>query len=332
MKKYLILSIISALCVIITPVGMYGTGKNRRETMSYSVSDDGNIQNMGNAVMEDIVRVFNSETDTVMELNFRDYIIGVVAGEMPVEFHSEALSAGAVAAATLTRKKMSTLSDGALSETVISTDPAKHQAYMATDEMKERWGENFEEYYKKLCDAVDASIGYNIVYDGEIITAVYHSVSTGLTENAQNVWAGAAPYLVSVESEGDVYSPKYASSLEVSFDEFRRCLTENGAKPSEDNSVLISSAEYTEAGRIKTITAGGKEFTGEQFRQMFSLRSAAVTYEITDSGIILDVKGYGHGVGLSQYGADYYARQGMTWQEIIKHYYTGVDIVPVTMG
>lgn len=331
MKRIVILSLISTFCILISPVGIMFNGSENDGDKAQSVQYEINPEKYKNAVTGDIVRVFNADTKSVTELDFRDYIIGVVAGEMPVEFHEEALSACAVAAATLTRKKMST-PDDSLNGADISTDPAKHQAYMSLSEMKERWGESFDMYYEKLCAAVDKSIGYSVVYDGELITAVYHSVSTGITEDAENVWMGKIPYLISVNSDGDRFSPRYASELFVKSEEFKSRISEAGDAEWSEGEPLISDASYTAAGRIKSITAGGVTFNGEEFRKLFSLRSAAVTYSFSQEGVLLKVKGYGHGVGLSQYGADYYARQGKTWQEIIKHYYTGVEIVPVTKG
>lgn len=321
MKKYLILSLIITINMLSVPL------------ITYSFFSVASVRETENILPEktqqlsfDTISVYNPETDDSFTMDFRDYIIGVVAAEMPAQFHEEALSACAAAAATLARKKIITGTDESLSGAVISTDPAKHQAFTDTKELKERWGDDFDEYYEKISAAVDKAIDYSITYEGDLIVAAYHAISPGKTEEAENVWIGGFPYLTSVESPGDKLSPKYSSEVKVTFEEFKNTFTEKGAVLPEDKTLWFGSGEYSDAGTLKKISIGGKNFTGEELRSLFSLRSAAVTLSMNNEGITFSVKGYGHGVGMSQYGADYYARQGYTWQEIIKHYYTGVEI------
>ena len=319
MKKNIIISVITALTMLLVPslTFLYLTG-NAREVPS---EDESSIKELS----FETISVFSTDENKTMTLDFRDYIIGVVAAEMPAQFHSEALSAGAVAAATLARKKIISGEQEALQGAVISTDPKKHQAYMTKEEMKERWGKDFDKYYKKIADAVDNSIDYSITSEGELINAVYHAISPGKTENAQNIWEGEYPYLVSVESTGDRLSPKYLSEESFTITEFCNILKDSGAKNiSED--ITFEDAVYSDAGTLLSIKINKNVFTGEALRELFSLRSAAITPKAEKDKVIFTVKGYGHGVGLSQYGADYLARQGYSWQEIIKHYYTGVEI------
>lgn len=312
MKNLLILTLISALLITLIPPVAYG-----------DIPDKQNSEHSGNS---ETIRVFLASENTAVDMDFRDYITGVVAAEMPAEFHEEALSAAACAAATLARLKMQSEGDDTLQGAVISTDPKKHQAYITREEMKERWNGDTKAYYEKLSRAVDKAIDYSITYEGKLITPVYHSMSTGLTENAENVWGSAVPYLVSVESAGDPLAPGYEAKTTLSFDEFREKAEENGAHLSEDITLWLSKATYTEAGNLKNICIGEKNFTGAEIRDIFSLRSGAVTFAVTKDGVTMSTRGYGHGVGLSQYGADYLAEKGYTWQEIIKHYYTGVEI------
>lgn len=323
MKKYLILALTVALSLIICPLGVY--------TVSGFPLEE-NLNREDNHISSDsLIKVFKADTGKVTELNFRDYIIGVVAAEMPAEFHPEALSALAAAAATLARKSILEGEDSTLSGAVISTDPKIHQAYMTTEEMHEKWGSDFEKYYNKIAEATDKSLGYSITYEGELITAAYHAMSTGITESAENVWSGNLPYLVEVKSEGDCLSPKYETVCEIPVDEFREKLVSEGSVFSDDVNSWVKNALYTKAGTLKSVTIGEKSYQGDELREIFSLRSAAIGITVTDTEVIFSVKGYGHGVGMSQYGADYYARQGMTWQEIIKHYYTGVEIESTTL-
>lgn len=320
MKKYLILVLILTINTLFVPLISYG--------MLSDYHSDGNSQHSDKTaeLSYDTISVYNADTDKVFTIDFRDYIIGVVAAEMPAEFHEEALSACAVAAATLARKKIAEGADGTIEDAVISTDPAIHQAFMSAEKMKERWGEDFTKYYEKIAAAVDKAIDYSITFEGELIVAAYHAISTGKTESAENIWTGGFPYLTSVESEGDRLSPGYKSELSLTFEDFREKMENEGVSFAEDKTLWFHSAEYTDSGTLKTIKIGDKSFSGEELRDIFSLRSPSVSLTMNDEGVLFTVKGYGHGVGMSQYGADYYARQGYTWQEIIKHYYQGTEI------
>ena len=311
MKNLLILTLVSAFLITLIPPVTYGSVTDRQEQ---------------NPPDGDTIRVFLADENTAKDIDFREYIAGVVAAEMPVEFHEEALSAAACAAATLARLKMQSGKDESLMGAVISTDPKKHQAYITKEEMKERWNGDTDRYYEKLYRAVDKAIDYSITYNGSLITPVYHSMSTGLTENAENVWGSAVPYLVSVESPGDPLSPGYEEKITLSFDEFREKAEENGAAPGDDITLWLGDSSYTKAGTLRSIRIGGKDFTGAEIRSIFSLRSAAVVFTMTKDGVTMTTRGYGHGAGLSQYGADYLADNGYSWQEIIKHYYTGVEV------
>lgn len=315
MKKLLLLALTSALLITFIPLITYGAISDNRP--------QSNISTEGN---DDTIRVFLANENTAVDINFRDYITGVVAAEMPAEFHEEALSALTCAAATLARLKMNSEGEESLKGAVISTDPKKHQAYITKEEMKKRWKGDFDTYYEKLTAAVDKAIDYSLTYDGKLITPAYHAISTGLTEDAENVWSNSAPYLVSVKSPGDTEAPGYETKITLSFDEFRERIEENGAKPGDDITKWLGKGEYTKAGTLKSITIGGKIFSGAKLREIFSLRSAAITLSMTKDGVTLLTKGYGHGVGLSQHGANALAKKGFSWQEILKHYYTGVKI------
>lgn len=318
MKKYILLSIFLAVTTVTVPLlTLYAiTPKTASEEKATPEND----------LTGDSISVYFPEEEKTEELSFRDYIIGVVAAEMPAEFHSEALSALACAAATLARKNMEEGADESIGGAVISADHRKHQAFMTKEEMKEKWGSGFPAYYEKLCTAVDKAIEYSLTFEGELIIAAYHSMSAGMTESSENVWAKGLPYLVSVESAGDLISPRIDSEVIVSFDEFSSLMKKEGAELPDKKELWLGRSEYTDAGYLKEIEIGGKIFSGQQLRDIFSLRSASIKAGINSSGVVFYVKGYGHGVGLSQYGADYLARLGYSWEEILKHYYTGVEI------
>lgn len=189
-----------------------------------------------------------------------------------------------------------------------------------------KWGDKYETYEKKIEEAVKDVFGKTITYDGEIITAAFHAISCGQTFSAEEVWGKDVPYLKSVTSAGDKLSPDYSSTLTLTADAFKKAFAGSGAELGGDAKKWIGEIKKTDSGYISCAVIGEKEFTGAQMREKLGLRSACFEIKCTDDEFKITVHGYGHGVGMSQYGADYMARQGSDWQEIIKHYYTGVEI------
>lgn len=188
-----------------------------------------------------------------------------------------------------------------------------------------KWGDKYETYEKKIEEAVKDVFGKTITYDGEIITAAFHAISCGQTFSAEEVWGKDVPYLKSVTSAGDKLSPDYSSTLTLTADEFKK-LSPARAQSSTATQ-KVDRRNQKDGQRIYFLRRDWwKEFTGAQVREKLGLRSACFEIKCTDDEFKITVHGYGHGVGMSQYGADYMARQGSDWQEIIKHYYTGVEI------
>ena len=317
MKKFVFRWLCAVLAAFAIPLCMKSALPPRQSAPAQMPTDP--------APQEDgTIRVYFPDRDATEEMPLRTYIVGVTAAEMPVSFDHEALCAQALASLTYAlyqqKHPKNALADGA----DISTDPAVYQAFWTEAEMRERWGDGFAENYEKICRAVDEVIGFEIVYEDEPVAAAFHAISPGKTESAENVWGAAIPYLVSVESAGDSVSPRFRSSLTVNAREFRAKLGLEAEGAPED---WIGEAEYSDAGTLLTAEIAGKTFTGQELRKIFGLQSAAVTIDCDGDAVTFHVKGYGHGVGLSQYGADYCARQGMTWREIIAHYYPGTSVV-----
>lgn len=241
-----------------------------------------------------------------------EYITGVVAAEMPALYNEEALKAQAVAAYTYAENKRRR-SGG---EYDITADSATDQAFIETAAMKEKWGENYEEYYGKIKAAVKAVEGELILYEGEPIFAAYHAISAGRTESAANVWGGDYPYLVAVESVSDKLSKGYKSEVLVSKAEF---LEKTGGD-------TVNETIRSESGTVLSIKIGEKEFKGSEIRKLFSLRSSNFEISLSGEEYRFTVYGYGHGVGLSQQGANYLAGQGFDYREILLWYYKGCEI------
>lgn len=255
------------------------------------------------------VTVNISGTDRSMTL--REYLVGVVMGEMPASFSMEALKAQTVAARTYTLRRLE--GGGTLSD-----DPGVCQAYTDPATAETKWGEGWQENLERITEAVEETDGQVLTYEGELISATYFSCSGGKTESAQAVWGGEVPYLVSVDSPGEEEASAYESVVTVPVEEFLTTL--------EVNSPTVSAVTYTEGGGVETVTVGGKIFSGTDMREMFELRSTLFRMESDRENMTFYVQGFGHRVGMSQYGAQAMAEAGSTYQEILHWYYTGVEI------
>lgn len=277
----------------------------------------------------DKVSVYIKSEDAVREMEIDEYLKCVVAAEMPADFEGEALRAQAVAARTYLRTHMDDAKKGNIAEehkgAAVCTESSHCQAYISEVDRKASWGDGAEEKWQKISDAVTDTTGQIITYAGKPISAVFHSTSSGHTEAAKDVWGGDVPYLQSVESKGDEYSPKYTSEVRLSEDEFRDiiCSEVDEADPAGE---LYGNIVRSDAGGIISIDVCGATVAGTKLRSMLGLRSTNAEFNKTDGGVVISVKGNGHGVGMSQYGADYLASEGMGYEEILKTYYTGVEL------
>ena len=264
--------------------------------------------------------------DTVTEMSFSDYLQGVLRAEMPASFQEDALRAQAVAARTYTYYKMQ--NGGNHGDTAdICTDHSCCQAFLGKEKAADNWGKNAERYEAKIENAVSATDGQVMLYGGTPILAVFHSSSAGETWNSGQVWAQDLPYLQSVSSPEGEGVPNYYSTVELTEAEFREKFL--AARPEADLSGPASGwirDPVMDGVHVESVTIGGVSVSGPSVRSIFGLRSASFTAEAGDGKITFYVTGYGHGVGLSQYGANAMAEAGSTWREILEHYYAGVTI------
>ena len=262
----------------------------------------------------------------LQEMDLNEYLWGVVAAEMPASFQLEALKAQAVAARTYSLNKAGQAANHP--EADLCTDHTCCQAWIAREKAQANWGENAQAYTDKITRAVAETNGEVALYEGGLISALYHSSSADTTQDAVAVWGGNVPYLTSVPSPEGEEVPNYHSTVTYTAQECRdRILS---AKP---EAVLeggpenwFTNAVYSEGGSVLTIDLGGVTVTGHQARTIFDLRSASFTVECAPDSVTFQVTGYGHGVGMSQYGANAMAAEGKTYQEILKHYYTGITV------
>lgn len=253
---------------------------------------------------------------SVSEMDMEQYLVGVVLAEMPAYFEEEALKAQAVAARTYTAKAV--ITGGKHGDGSICSDIACCQAYISEEEYLTRGGTQTN--LDKVRASVWSTAGQVLTYDGELIEATYFSCSGGSTENAAEVWGTAFPYLVSVDSPGEENAQYYRDTVTFTPEEFAAALELDPEGPVRD---WFEMTVYTEGGSVSSITICGRKFTGIQLRSLLGLRSASFSIDASEDTVLITTRGYGHRVGLSQYGADAMAVQGSSYEEILAHYYPG---------
>ena len=257
------------------------------------------------------IKLYHTKTSEVEELSLDEYLYGVVSSEMPANFEKEALKAQAVVARTYTLYQIIN-SNGKHGEAGICDDSTCCQAWISKDDRMAKWDANeAEANWEKIVVAVDSTQGQIITYNGEPIDAFFHSNSGGVTETAANVWGGTNyPYLQSVETSGEDGYSQYNSEVEISKEELIEKLKQKHSDISInfDEQDCIKIIEYTESGRVKTMKFGNVEIAGTEVRSLLGLKSTNFSFEITENSIKFFVIGYGHGVGMSQTGADSMAK------------------------
>lgn len=273
--------------------------------------------------------VLMKETGEVEEVGRVDYVCGVVAAEMSPLNHEEALKAQAVAAYTMACRAKETQQgtpDPNFKGADFSNDPASFQGYLNEAQQRERFGENYEEYRSRIRKAVEAVEGEKLTYQGETALAVYHAISSGRTETPQNVWGGGPEYLKSVESVGDLLAPDYQKQVSFSSAELKEKMSSLEIPFGETPAEWFGEPERTQAGTVTAIPVCGVSVKGSEVREALSLRSANFDVSFQNDTFTFTVRGYGHDVGMSQYGANYMANEGSGYREILSWYYPGCEI------
>lgn len=262
-----------------------------------------------------IVRVKRSKTNKIEQIPLENYLIGVLAGEMPVSYEIEALKAQAVAARTYTIRKIETNKNKEY-DVIDTTDD---QVYKDEQELKDLWKNDYEKNIKKIKQAINSTSGEYLTYNGKTIKAFFFSTSSGKTENCKDVFGENLPYLVSVSSTWDQNSPSYLGTIEFTKEEFYKKL---GIPYTEELKLKI---ERNETDSINQIEVNNNIIKGTEFRRKLGLKSTNVELKQENNKIIITSKGYGHGVGMSQYGAYELAKHGYKYDEILKYYYQGIE-------
>ncbi len=329
-KKLSLISVLSlvAMIVVIPSLVVIPYISSSETTENYQTNDkDAEVDVSGSdgRVEEDpyVVSVFRSQQQKVDDVPLEKYVAGVVASEMPADFEPEALKAQALAARTYVVKHV--LNGEKVPEGGQITDTVQHQVYKSEEELKKQWGEDFDWKMQKIKEAVEATQGEILTYEGNPIEPAFFSTSNGYTENAEDYWTNPIPYLKSVPSPWDEASPKFESqaifTLEEAASKLGVSITSKGN--------AITNLTRTESDRVKTVTIGGKEFTGREVREALDLRSSDFTVELKGDHLVFQTEGYGHGVGMSQYGANGMAKEGKTYKEIVTYYYKGAEVTNI---
>jgi len=273
-------------------------------------------QQVTSATTYDSFRIKDAKSGKISELSAREYICGVVAAEMPALYESEALKAQAVAAYTFACYKRETATD----DFDLTTDFNTYQSYISPEDANIKWGEKAQEYTKRISDAVDAVFGQLLTYKGATALTVYHAISSGKTSSAKDVWGDEVPYLTEVDSSADNTASGYLTKVGFSADELSAAMSAL-AGTTENPAEWFGQPHKNSAGRVLGIPFCNKTLTGGEIATALGLRSAAFDVECSSDKFTFTVYGYGHGVGMSQNGANEMAKQGSSYKEILSHYY-----------
>ena len=273
------------------------------------------VLNEDSEIKKEEFNVNDSYNDEVINLELEEYVVGVVACEMPASFDDEALKAMSVAARTFALYKLKNNKNYKLKS------DTSDQCYISLSEMKDKWGNNFDKYYNKIKNLVYETKNEYMIYNDEVIISFYFSISNGYTENVENVFSQKLDYLVSVDSSWDKNSNYKSKDLKIKINDFF-----NKLGIDYSNNIKIKY-ERSDTGRVNYLYINGNKFKGTKIRSLLSLRSTDFEISNDKEYVYIKTKGYGHGVGMSQYGANYMAKSGYKYDEILKHYYTDVEIV-----
>lgn len=264
-----------------------------------------------------IVRVYRESSGQVIKIPLEEYIIGVVSAEMPASFSDEALKAQSVASRTYVLHKIVHNKD----KEYDVYDSVSSQVYLSEEELKEKWQDSYVENINKVKLSVLQTLGEYLTYGGEIIESFFFSTSTGYTENSEDVFSEKLPYLRSVQSKWDQKSPVFIDQKKMTKSTFLSALNLNNI-----DKIEVTVLSKTTTGRVKKIKINGVEFSGKDVCSKLDLRSTFFEITQNEDTVVINTKGYGHGVGMSQYGANGMALSGYKYDEILKYYYQGVKI------
>ena len=327
MKKYIAAVLFIAAFIVIVPalpVMTFGSGTD--SAFSKLKECRGEYDETGEPY-----KVLDVSTGEIMEVPVREYVIGAVCAEMPASFHSDAIKAQAVAAHTYAERQRlheKEYPTAELNGADFSNDVSKYQGYYTEAQARQVFGADFEKSYSRISECVDEVLDYTIVYKDEPIISAFHSMSSGVTESAENAWGTAVDYLVPVDSGYDVNAPMYTNEVRYSKEVMQYKLESAfpGVELGENMVGWLVVRDVSEQGTVLKADVGNMSVTGGEVRTALALRSACFEVKYEGEEAVITTKGFGHGVGMSQYGANSMAAEGRSWREILEHYYTGCSV------
>ncbi|WP_413377969.1 stage II sporulation protein D [Alkalihalobacillus sp. 1P02AB] len=328
MRRLLITGIILCTVVLFIPtmLVLLGSSSTSEQVQSTEVAANPAPSTESNEeyrTEDDVtVAVYRNQTTTVEQIPLEEYVIGVVGSEMHASFEVEALKAQSLAARTYVLQYMMNEEHFDFPEGAVVTDTTNHQVYQDNEQLKEKWGADFEQNYAKVREAVLATKGEILTYDDQPIDAQFFSTSNGYTENSEDYWGNETPYLKSVTSPWDQESPRFSGVKTMNATEFESKL--KVSLPADGTVGTIVSR--TDGGRVAKAQINGKEISGRVIRDELGLDSSDFQWQRQGDEIIIQTRGWGHGVGMSQYGANGMALEGKTYEEIVHYYYKDVTI------
>lgn len=275
-----------------------------------------------------VILIQNAADSSVLEVPVLDYMIGAAASEMPVNWPDEALKAQAVASHSYALYQRDHADTDKLGGAWFSADPARRQGYMTEEVLRSYWGDAYSENYARLKSLFEPIVDKVLTWEGAPAAACYHAISCGRTEASENVWSEALPYLAGVDSTLDLAAEGYEQTVTYTAQQMYDALTASfagvdlTAKPGK----WFGDAKYTDAGYVQSIQVGGVFAKGTDVRAALGLRSACFTVQYADGAFAVTTKGYGHGVGLSQWGAKNMALTGKSFSEILAAYFPGTAL------
>ena len=283
------------------------------------------------------VKLYDTQARVVYRMPLEEYLVGVVAAEMPANFHLEALKAQAVAARTFTVKRLKCFGGKGSKyhpDADLSSDPGEGQAWLGEKELRAKWGMRYGSNLARIQQAVNETAAILLTYDGKPIEAIYHSTCGGVTEAAVEVWGKDYPYLHSVVCGTDGHSPKYRQTYRFTIQEAAaklkiQAFQGKAITASTQGNGILKMVGQTNTGRAQKIIFAGKEVSAEQFRIALGLNSPRIRYNINGKNLVITTIGYGHGVGLCQYGSDGLAQKGWSFSQILQHYYPKTALVKI---
>ncbi|WP_096203071.1 stage II sporulation protein D [Bacillus sp. FJAT-45350] len=325
MKPFIVIGIILCSIILILPTIMvvsFSEGRQTTATTNEAEVADVTTINESVPTNEIDVLVYRSQKEEIERVPLEEYVVGVVASEMPANFEMEALKAQSLTARTYVIKQMLQPGEINLPDGAIVTDTVMHQVYHNNNELKERWNTDYDWKMTRIKDAVYSTAGKVLTFEGQPIDAAFFSTSNGYTENSEDYWQNPIPYLRSVESPWDQESPRYQGEMIIPIREFEQKLSVQ--VPSDGTVGEI--VERTDGGRVAEVKVNGTVLKGREVREKLDLDSSDFRWKRQGNNIVIETKGWGHGVGMSQYGADGMAKEGKTYADIVSHYYQGVAI------